>query len=121
VIKIVKTLVDRLNTNGTKYLLNHVRTRSALGFVTSVFFLQQKTSHLFALILFWSSTITGMKRNIYKMKSVTTARPATKQNDCRAGISVELPMKKARASQKAATNIDGPISFNAKAARYSTA
>jgi len=53
------------------------------------------------------------------MKSVTTARPAVKQNDCKAGISVVLPMKKARASQNAATKIEGPISFKANAILYS--
>lgn len=52
---------------------------------------------------------------IWKSKSVNTDSPATRQNDCRAGISVYIPMKKARASQKAATKILGPISFMAKA------
>ena len=33
VIRIVRPLVDGLNTNGTKYLLNHVLIRSGLGFV----------------------------------------------------------------------------------------
>lgn len=46
---------------------------------------------------------------------MSTESPATKQNDCRAGISVYIPIKKASASQKAATKILGPISFMAKA------
>lgn len=49
------------------------------------------------------------------MKSVTTAIPATWQKELRAGMSVLWPMKNARASQKAATNMEGPISLIARA------
>lgn len=47
------------------------------------------------------------------MKSTITAMPATKQNDHKAGTSVNMPTKNANASQKAAQKIEGPISFNA--------
>jgi hypothetical protein len=52
------------------------------------------------------------------MKSVTTDSPATIQNDFSAGMSVCIPIKKAKASQNAATKIDGPISLSAKAILY---
>lgn len=52
------------------------------------------------------------------MKSNTIARPATEQKDCKAGMSVYIPITKARVSQKAATKMDGPISFMAKATLY---
>ena len=44
-----------------------------------------------------------------------TAIPATRQNDWRAGISVYIPIKKASDSQNAATKMDGPISYKARA------
>jgi hypothetical protein len=52
------------------------------------------------------------------MKSKTTASPATIQKDCRAGISVYIPIAKASASQKAATKMDGPTSLRANATLY---
>lgn len=53
--------------------------------------------------------------SIWKMKSVSTESPATRQKDYRAGMLVCIPIKKARASQRDATIIDGPISYIAKA------
>jgi hypothetical protein len=53
------------------------------------------------------------------MKSAITPRPATRQKFCKAGISVNIPMKKASPSQVAAQRIDGPISLRAKAILYS--
>ena len=44
-----------------------------------------------------------------------TAIPATRQKDYNAGISVCIPIKKAKDSQNAATKIEGPISYNARA------
>lgn len=52
------------------------------------------------------------------MKSKTTASPATIQKDCRAGISVYIPIANASASQKAATKMDGPTSLRANATLY---
>ena len=40
------------------------------------------------------------------------------QKDCRAGMSVYIPMAKARASQNAATKMDGPTSLSANATLY---
>ena len=44
-----------------------------------------------------------------------TAIHATRQNDYRAGISVCIPIKNAKDSQNAATKIEGPISYKARA------
>lgn len=52
------------------------------------------------------------------MKSKTIANAATRQKLYNAGMSVCMPIMKASVSQKAATKMDGPISFMAKATRY---
>ena len=86
--------------------------------LTSVFVAslkQQNKSHRFYSIRWRSKAKAGKKNNIQKAKSVITAIPATRQNDCNAGISVYIPMKKARASQNPATKIDGPTSYKANA------
>ena len=48
-----------------------------------------------------------------------TAMPATRQNDYSAGISVCIPIKNAKDSQNAATKIEGPISYKARAILWS--
>lgn len=81
----------------------------------SVSLKQQNKSHRFYSIRWRSNTKAGKKNNIQKIKSVITAIPATRQNDCNAGISVYIPMKKARASQNPAMKIEGPTSYKANA------
>lgn len=44
-----------------------------------------------------------------------TERPATRQKEYKAGTSVSIPIKNARASHNAAVKIEGPISFIAYA------
>jgi hypothetical protein len=52
---------------------------------------------------------------IWRIKSAKTDKPATKQNDHRAGTAVSIPMKKAKPSQRAAVKIEGKIYFLEKA------
>jgi hypothetical protein len=80
--------------------------------------MQQKISALFELTLALSRAKAGRKIQIWKTKSKTIAKPATRQNDYKAGISVCIPIIKARVSQNAATKILGPISCMAKAILY---
>lgn len=54
------------------------------------------------------------KMVIWREKSITTPRPATRQKFYRAGTSVRRPMKKAMLSHSDAVKIEGPISFIAK-------
>jgi len=77
--------------------------------------MQNRMSALLFYILFPSSVSAAINKVICRMKSVITEIPATRQNDCSAGTSVKVPMKNASASQKAAANIEGPISFIANA------
>jgi hypothetical protein len=102
-----------LKTKGMKCFSNYVLMTSFLGGFTFLTSLQNMISALPYWILLPSSVNAAMKRVIYKKKSITTAIPATRQKEYRAGTSVSIPMKNASASQNAAVNIEGPISFKA--------
>ena len=115
-----RILVILLKRKGTRYFAKKALTISVLGGVVSFSETQKAISYLFCWILLTSMLRQAMNMVICRMKSMMTAIPATKQKLQRAGTSVSIPMKKARASQKAAQNIEGPISFRAYAILNST-
>lgn len=75
--------------------------------------MQNRISALLFWILLPSNVKAAINKVIYSTKSQRTESPATKQKEYKAGTSVNIPIKNARASQKAAAKIEGPISFMA--------